>query len=410
MIYNQKIEVLFSKEDSLILDSQSKMCNWLYNQLLEICINDYKNGKPLKLQSGRNLRNQVPKIKEKNPFLYSVHSSPLKNVALRLKTTYERSFKHLGGLPKFKSWKKKWFSLYYEEPFNGYKVNNKELKISLGKRHYVYGTLKENLKSNNIKTFRLIKEKNKFYAIFTIEDVTPKVIEEPKSFISIDPNHKNLFVAIDNEGLTYEFEKLYQTKYFDKIIDELKSKRDLCNRKHKKRVSPNGKNYYVPNKRWVKLDNAIKCVENRRREQIKSIMYSIAHFITDKFDHILIGDYAPSTDTAKYDKMHRSMLNQTNIGEFRNILKWVCTKKGKQFTIVNEKDTTKTCCICSHKEKKTPDIREFTCSNCNTFILRDVNSAVNISKKEGKIIKKPVLDKIINYGYFDLNKYQLVVK
>jgi putative transposase len=410
MIYNQKIEVMFSKEDGLILDSQSKMCNWLYNQLLELCIDDYKKGGLLKLQSGRNLRNQVPKIKEDNPFLYSVHSSPLKNVALRLKTTYERFFKNLGGFPKFKSWKKKWFSLYYDEPNKGFKVNNKSLKISLGKKYYIYGTLKEKLKCNNIKTFRLIKEKNKFYAIFTVEDITPKVIEEPKSFISIDQNHKNLFVAIDNNGFTYEFEKLYQTKYFDKIIDELKAKRDLCNRKHKKRVSSNGSIYYVPNKRWVRLDNAIKCVENRRREQIKSILYSIAHFITDKYDHILIGDYTPSIDTAKYDKMHRSMLNQTNIGEFRNILKWVCTKKGKQFTIVNEKDTTKTCCVCGHKEKKTPDIREFTCSNCKTFILRDVNSAVNISKKEGKLIKSPVLDKIISYGCFDLNKYQLIVK
>lgn len=416
MIYNQKIEVLFSKSDSLILDSQSKMCNWLYNHLLELSNDDYfNNGNSLKLQSGRNLRNQVPIIKKDNPFLNSVFSSPLKNVAIRLNNSFKRYFKDLSGRPKFKSWKKNWFSLYYDEPNKGFKVNNKELTISLGKdnsnnRIKVIGILKEKVKSAKIKTFRLTKENNTFYAIFTLESETPKVIEKPKSFISIDQNHKNFFVGIDNNGNTFEFVKLYQTKYFDKQIDELKAKRDKCNRKHKKRTTLSGKTYYVPNRRWVKLDNAIKKVQNRRREQIKSIMYSIAHYLTDNYDHIIIGNYVPTKHTAKYDSMHRSMLNQTHIGEFRDILKWVCTKKGNLYSLVDETDTTKTCSVCGHKEKKDPTIREYTCPNCNTYMLRDVNSAINISKKEGKEVLTPILDKMVSYGHFDIENYKLIVE
>ena len=42
MKYNKKVEILFEKEDELILDGQSKICNWLYNKLLDICKKDYE--------------------------------------------------------------------------------------------------------------------------------------------------------------------------------------------------------------------------------------------------------------------------------------------------------------------------------------------------------------------------------
>lgn len=414
LIFNQKIEITFSKEDEIVLDGQSKICNWLYNHLLELCIDDYKNCDKLQLMKGRNLRDQVPKLKEEFPFLTTVYSSPLKNVAIRLRETYDRLFKKLGGYPNFKSFKKSWFSLYYDESNKGFNLNKKYLTISLGKDEFnkqikVIGKLKEKVKSAQLKTFRLTKENDKFYAIFTLEKEKPKTIKTPKSFISLDPNHKNFFVGIDNNGQTYEFKNIYQIKYFDNIIDDLKSKRDKCKRKYKKRTTLHENDYYVPNKKWLQYNKAIKRAESRRREQIKSILYTYAHFIAKNYDEVLIGDYTPTKGTAVFDNMHRSMLNQTMIGEFRKILNWVMTKEGKIYTLVNEKNTTKECCICGHEEHKAPNIREFTCVNCNTHIIRDVNSAINIAKKKSKTVKAPHLDIIDKSGYFDFKKYKLVV-
>ena len=72
--YNKKIEVDFKKEDIFILDGQSKICNWFYNQLLDACRNDYKyNGAAKKLLSGRNLRNYGTTLKEEYPFLNTVN-------------------------------------------------------------------------------------------------------------------------------------------------------------------------------------------------------------------------------------------------------------------------------------------------------------------------------------------------
>jgi hypothetical protein len=45
LIFNRKMEIIFSKEDEAVLDGQSKICNWLYNHLLEMVKKeDYKNG------------------------------------------------------------------------------------------------------------------------------------------------------------------------------------------------------------------------------------------------------------------------------------------------------------------------------------------------------------------------------
>ncbi|WP_071395654.1 zinc ribbon domain-containing protein [Bacillus tuaregi] len=75
------------------------------------------------------------------------------------------------------------------------------------------------------------------------------------------------------------------------------------------------------------------------------------------------------------------MLNQTHIGEFRKILQWVASKRGKQYKMVNERNTTKECCVCGHKEKKEPEVRLFICLSCGHTIVRDLNSAINMAKK-----------------------------
>ena len=136
------------------------------------------------------------------------------------------------------------------------------------------------------------------------------------------------------------------------------------------------------------LNRALESAELTRREQIKQVLYSYAHYFGNKYDHLLIGDYVPTSDLAKYGSMRRAMLNQTPIGQFRNSLKWVQEKNQKHYTKVDETNTTKECCICGHLEKERTDIRVFTCKQCGTTMYRDLNSVVNIAKKEGKLLPR----------------------
>ena len=433
-IYNKKIEVEFKQEDIYILDGQSKICNWFYNQLLDTCIKDYKyNGNAKNLLSGRNLRNYGTALKDEHKFLNTVFSSVLKEPSSRIKNAYNKFFKEGAGYPKYRSWKKKWFSLVFDEPNKGWEVkeDGKTLSVSLGnipnlpkekgkQNPSVLGLLKEKLevKENELlKTFSLVKQQGKFYAIFTVEkcsieelefkDIMSKyrkeynlakkenrelpekpifeeqeiVIPKDSKWIALDPNHKNFFVGVDYKGDSIEFKKLQMVKYWDKVIDDLKSKRDVCQKNYRKRKTENGTKYTVHSPRWNRINHALNIAYNKRREQIKTALYSISHELYKKYDLVIIGDYTPTNGTAPFKNMKRSMLNQEQIGSFRKTLKWVAEKEGKYYLMVNEKNTTKDCCVCGNQEKKSPEIREFTCKNCNTTIMRDSNSAVNIAKK-----------------------------
>lgn len=463
--YTKKVLIEFKRSDELVLDGQSRVCNWLYNQLIEACEKDYKeNNNEKKLLSDRNLRDYAVSMKEEYPFLKAVFSSVLKEPAARLKLAYEAFFKGDRGHPHFRSWKNKWFSLVYDEPNKGWEVRNggSEIAIALGqipelakidgKRNpYVVGKLKEHvvLKPNEIfKTLSIVKQHNKFYGIFVIEkcssdefehkakmteyrkecnaikrsnkeneknDPLPKkpvftteVKEPPENckWAAIDPNHKNFFVLLDYQGNNIEFTKLEMVKYWDKVIDKLKSKRDKCEKNYKKRKTENGAKYTVHSPRWNRLNEALERAYDARREQIKSALYSIAHVLYKEYDLIMIGDYVPSNATAPFDNMKRSMLNQTHIGSFRKTLEWVAQKEGKFYKKIDERNTTKTCCICGFKEKKDPNIREYTCPKCGTKFMRDSNSAANIGVKGGYSLEETFLKKSIeNFSHKGYVKY-----
>src|SRR5947208_259966 len=144
------------------LDGQSRICNWLYNHLLEhansvkaqaIETNNFDQAKVIYTERG--LRNLLPELKKKSPFLKSVYSSPLKNAALRLSSAIQDhqkgkkgKRKNKVGWPKFRGWNTKWFSLLYDEPNKGYKITDDLLTLSLGvdenqKRHALSFRLKD---------------------------------------------------------------------------------------------------------------------------------------------------------------------------------------------------------------------------------------------------------------------------
>ncbi|MGP7817663.1 hypothetical protein [Niallia sp. 01092] len=337
LIYNKKIQVIFTKEEELILDGQSKICNWLYNQLLDACEKDYKeNNNSLKLLEGRNLRDYSVSLKEKYPFLNTVFSSVLKEPSTRLKKAYQSFFKGDTRYPKFRSWKKKWFSLVFDEPNKGWKIQNNGTQISIslgnipgmetekGKRNpSIIGNLKEKMEVREdeiLKTFSLCKQQgNHFYAVFTVERCTKKEMEfkqvmsvyrkeynlakkenrekppKPKfkeetvvipknvTWIALDPNHKNFFVGVDFEGNSIEFQKLKMMKYWDQTIDQLKSLRDACEKRYRKRKTKHGNPFTVHSPRWNRLNHALNIAYHKRREQIKTALYSIVHTLYRKY-------------------------------------------------------------------------------------------------------------------------------
>jgi putative transposase len=398
LIQAVKIKLSLSAEDQRSLDGQSKILNWAYNQLLSRAkaklesLNDSSSDKTQTLKliySKRGLRDLIPMMKEDHPFLKTVHSSPLKNAALRLSEAIAASSAKRNKrrkFPRFRSQRQKWFSLLYDESGKGFKIlKDRLLKLSLGqdenkKRLYVTAQLEKSLESfgmHAIRQLRITKEKSGYFAVFTVERADPQ--SKPiRKIIAIDPNHKNLGYGVSSTGLAVEIHNPYFIKSLDKQIDSVKRRRDLCKRRSTKIELESGKVIWKPSRRWEVFQNKLEKLYIKRQEQTKSFMYTLANKLYKNFDLVSMGDYTPNGGGIS-TKMRRAMNNQSLIGRFKLVLNWVAKKSGKHFHEWNEKGSTRTCFACGfkHESSLSPEIREWSCPGCNMFHIRDENAALN---------------------------------
>jgi putative transposase len=404
-----KLNLEPSLEEINSLDGQSRICNWLYNHLLEIALNlktqfcqtqDQNTAKTLYTERG--LRNLLPNIKQEHPFLKVVHSSPLKNTALRLSSAIQEHQKSKKGkragahvnFPKFRKWKQKWFSLFYDEPEKGFKIEGQTLTISLGmgedrKQRSLSLHLPEAhlLKDKTIRNLRITSELGKYYAIFTLQKNLPSTKPLSKA-IALDPNHKNLCYGVDTQAQGIEIAAPSFLKPFDKRIDELKSKRDRCLKKSKKcpvldqHNKETGKHYFLPSKKWSCYNHSLERALHKRREQTKTFMFTLSHKLYREYDLVAIGDYTPHGEGLTAP-MRRAMNNRSLIGRFKKTLSWVGKKSGKTFLEYNEKGTTRTCSCCHNVVEGGihPSLRTWQCLHCKTIHLRDENAGINGLRK-----------------------------
>jgi putative transposase len=400
-----KLSLEPDQETASLVDGQSRICNWLYNTLLERSVvlrKDFvttgNSDSAKSLYTKRGLRNIVPALKEEHPFLKVVHSSPLKNTALRLSSAiqaHQKSKKgqrrgRITGWPKFRSWRIAWFSLLYDEPGKGYKIENGQLVLSLGlgldnKRRQVCIPINDShlLEGKEIRSLMIVKEYGRFYAVFTVWKQLPER-KAVSRVIALDPNHKNLCYGVDTEGQAIEIASPSFLKVYDTRLDELKKRRDRCCKKARQvqvldsNQKPTGKTYWEPSKRWKKYHEVLVRALKKRRDQTKTFLFTSAHLLYKRYDCIGIGDYTPHGNGIT-TKMRRAMNNRSLIGRFKETLSWVASKSGKTFLIYDEEGTTRTCHRCDHRVEDglPPNIREWQCPVCKAIHVRDENSAQN---------------------------------
>ncbi len=404
MKYAFKLELFPEEKDSRILDGQSKICNWLYNHLLETANNlrgHYRETGADEIASllytKRGLRDLIPEMKKDHCFLKTVHCKPFKNAALWLSEAIQAYQKSSKGKrrgkriqwPQFRKWKQDWFSLLYCEPWKGYRIEDGNLILSLGKGEggkqlKVSIPIKESrvLIGRTLKTLEIIKEYGRYYACFTVE--TPEKPKKPvKKAVAIDPNHKNIGYAEDTGGVGIEIKSVQRlVKRWQCAIDYLKSRRDQCKKKSVKVDLGNGRFYWRPSRRRAYFDRALQRAYRKRREQIKHLLFALANRMYRSYDLVLVGDYTPQPGTGISRGMRRAMNNESLMGKLKRVLSHVASKSGKHNREYDEDNTTCECNVCGFLNKELAlNDREWICPGCATHRLRDENAAMNGLKK-----------------------------
>lgn len=408
-----KLRLYPDEKTSYCLNDQSRKCCSLYNNLLEEANQEIKeahetNNKELlkNIYSPYGLRNRVPRMKEQHPYLKSVYAAPLKNAALRLTHAFQAYAESVQGKrkgkrvqkPRFHAHKAQWFSLLYDEPYKGYKIIGSSLHVSLGmgidrKRHSIQISLPDAhlLRDKDVRNMRIVKEHGEYSAVFTISRTVPQT-KPIKKIIAFDPNHKNLFYGVDNEGCAHEIPAPLWLKRYDQRIDEIRSKLDKCSKKSiKVEIKTDTKviTYWRPSRKYTRLKNTLNRALAKRRELIKLYCYRIANQLCKQYDFIAIGDYAPQ-GAGMTTAMRRSMNNRSLIAQCKRVIAWVAIKSGKTYYEYDEKGTTRTCHACGFVNQNGihPSIRTWLCSGCLIFHNRDENAACNGLMRAYKSIEK----------------------
>jgi putative transposase len=73
--------------------------------------------------------------------------------------------------------------------------------------------------------------------------------------------------------------------------------------------------------------------------------------------------------------------NDWGLYGFVQMLEYTCLRFGKEVYIISERDTTKMCHACKHKQDMPLWKWTYRCPNCGLVMDRDENSAVNIYQR-----------------------------
>ncbi len=159
-------------------------------------------------------------------------------------------------------------------------------------------------------------------------------------------------------------------KFFKSLQSKLKLLQRRLSRK-KKRSS----NY---EKQRIKVARLHHTIDNTR----KDFHFKQAHALCDAGDIVFMEDL-DYTKTAK-GMLGKHMLDAA-FGQFRQLVKYVCWKRGKFFAEVDARGTSQECPECGVQVKKDLDVRIHHCRRCKYTTDRDV-AAGQVIRNRGIIL------------------------
>ena len=212
----------------------------------------------------------------------------------------------------------------------------------------------------------IYKKKSEYYISITYE-------KEEKKYI--DNNQYQAFdlgvikhTAINTKGKSIEFYNKRTDKYWDNKIRAVQSKRDHCKKN---------------SRRYERYNNTLKIMNSKSANQMRDFQHKLSRKMIDntKANTIIVGDLSIK-DMCKLNKfqkeLHKSLHNTGHISRFVRFLTYKAEIVGKRVVKIDERKTSKRCCVCGSEQDMPLYKRVYDCGTCGSKMDRDKNSAINI--------------------------------
>lgn len=299
-------------------------------------------------------KRQLTQWKKTNPYLKEVHSQVTQDCVKRLHNTWERFKSKKFGFPRFKK-----FGRYQSFLFPQFKESPiKDGFIKLPKIGQVEINLHRPIPEGfQVKGVRIVSRVRGtiWYAVVTIQcDVK---VPDPLPFgrgVGADIGLESYLVTSDNF-------RILPARFFRDLQSRLKVLQRKAYRKKK------------CSKNWEKAQLKVAKLHHQISNARKNFHFQTSHTLCDQADMIFVEDINFKMTAKGFLGKH--MLDG-GFGQFRDLLSWVCWKRGKFFAQVDYKFTSQICPKCNtHTGKKELKEREHICPECNYSTTRDHASA-----------------------------------
>jgi putative transposase len=213
--------------------------------------------------------------------------------------------------------------------------------------------------------------KGHYHASFVSE--VPDATQEPGPVIAFDLGIKTLAVGVNEQGRFYHIGGFKGHQWYNKQLDKLRSKRDKCKKK---------------SRRYIHLSQVYQRVSEQKRHKRRDCLHKASHLIAGKLVErtVVIGDLSQRQMVTKEHEAHqhakhRAVYNDWGLYQFVQMLRYKCALAGKELNFIDERDTSKMCSRCGHKQPMPLYKRTYRCGTCGLVQDRDENSAINILRR-----------------------------
>lgn len=359
-----KFRIYPTKEQEVLMSKTFGCCRFIYNQMLNDKIQEYK-------ESGKMKRITPAMYKREFPWLKEVDSLALANVQLHLESAYKKFFREPKiGFPKFKS-KHAGRQSYTTNMVNG-NIRLSENRLKLPKMGKLKIKVHRNIPEGYVlKSVTISRESTgKYFAsiLYSCTDCENQTIctnAAKAKILGID-------YAMDGMAVFSDGTKCAYPKYFKS------SEEKLAREQRKLSRCKRGSSNYQKQKRKVAL-----CHE-KVRNQRKDYHHKLSLMIAKEYDAVSVEDLDMK---AMSQCLHFGKgVMDNGYGMFRDLLSYKLKEQGKVLVKVDRFfPSSKKCSVCGHVKKELKLSERIYRCECGSELDRDVNAAINI-REEGRRI------------------------
>ena len=303
---------------------------------------------PFEYPTYHNQSASLTKAKKDNAFLKSGNAQAMQQTLRKLDRAFNDMKSKGMGFPRYKKSLKSFNILGKISVEDNYLKMPLLKSIKFRKSRDIPGGFK-------IKQVQIIKKASGYYANLAIELDVNVVQPTPHGHaVGIDVGIQSMIATSD--GLV-----IPRPKFLDKALRKIKLlQRKLRNKK-------------IGSNNWKKLQHRIALLHEAVANRRKDYHFKLSHQLCEDVGMIFVEDI----NFVSWSKgLFRKQSLDMGLGQFFNILQYVCSITDTYFAKVDKNYTSQTCPNCgTHTGKKDLSVRTHQCSECGYVCDRDVAAA-----------------------------------